>query len=289
MSNEELVQLIRQGIDSAGNMEQLYIQNKGLIYKIALHYRIDSRTDIEDLVQEGYLGLYEAVQRYEDDREVKFTTYSAFWIRQAIQRYFENNRGSVRASSAMQANYNRYRKIVSNFYKHFGRNPSDDELMFMLGCSLAALDKTRSYGATAASVASLDVTIGEDKEATLADTIQGLSGIENDILDKILDRERKSGLWLIVSENTTAIESDVIFNRYHENKTLKETGEVIGVTADRVRVIEKKALRKLRRVRVKNILRQMFYTEEIEASAYRISTEKAALARLYLDEISAIQ
>ena len=283
MSNEELVRLIRINENSSENLGHLYEKNKGIIYKIALRYKIENGClDMDDLMQEGYLGLYEAAMHYDVDREVKFITYAVYWIRQSMYRYLENNRYSIHVSAAVQTLYNQYRNVMGNFPKVFGRMPTNKEIEKILECNQDTLDKIQNYAVNVVKSRSLDETFGEDEKMVLADTVQGSCGIEDNIIDRILDRERKSGLWLVVEENTTDNESNVIFNRYHENKTLEETGKVIGVTRERVRALESQALRKLRCDRVKNILRARFYAEEMEGNTYRLSTERAAYMRYNL-------
>ena len=95
MSNEELVKLIQQGINTADNLQLLYDQNKGLIHSMA--NGLQAYVEIEDLMQEGFIGLYEAVKRYESDKEVKFMSYAPHWIRNAMMCCIERQSGTVTA------------------------------------------------------------------------------------------------------------------------------------------------------------------------------------------------
>ncbi|MBS4932989.1 MAG: sigma-70 family RNA polymerase sigma factor, partial [Clostridiales bacterium] len=89
MTNEQLVLRIKAGEDTAANMLKLWEQNKGMVYKIALKFK--GQEEIEDLVQQGYLGLYDAVENYDTDAEVLFLSYATYWIKQSMQRYIENS------------------------------------------------------------------------------------------------------------------------------------------------------------------------------------------------------
>ena len=98
MSNEELVKGIQQqNIDVIDGMEQLYIKNKGIIHKIALRY--STYAELDDLMQEAYLGLYTATMHYDCSAGVKFITYAYRWICQAVTRYIESNGSIIRIPS----------------------------------------------------------------------------------------------------------------------------------------------------------------------------------------------
>lgn len=100
MTNEQLVANVQAGVDVAENMLQLWQQNQGIIGKIACRY--SSYEDIEDLKQQGYIGLCDAVRGYRPEEGVKFITYATFWIRQSIQRYVEECSVVVRIPSGMR-------------------------------------------------------------------------------------------------------------------------------------------------------------------------------------------
>ena len=95
MTNEQTVARIRAGEDEGQGMAALYEQMKAFIHSIARKYQ-GCGVDLEDLEQEGFLGLYDAVAGYDPDREVKFLTYAQKWIRQKIVRYIQDNRSSLR-------------------------------------------------------------------------------------------------------------------------------------------------------------------------------------------------
>lgn len=126
MSNEELVKLIQDGIEPVNNMEQLYKQNIGYIKKIANRYK--AYEDFDDLIQEAYFGLHEAVQRYENTGETLFMSYASFWIRQAMTRYIENNGRVVRIPSHTYQRVIKYKRIVSAYKSQLDRKPTDKVL-----------------------------------------------------------------------------------------------------------------------------------------------------------------
>ena len=98
MTNEQLAARIKAGEDEAGNMLKLWQQTEGFIAKLAMKYQ--GRAEFEDLKQEGYIGLCEAVRQYAPDRGVPFLNYAAFWIRQAMRRYADNCCGAIRTKDS---------------------------------------------------------------------------------------------------------------------------------------------------------------------------------------------
>ena len=133
MTNDELVTRIKAGIDTADNMLQLYEQTKRFIYKIANGF--SSRAEIEDLEQEGYLALYDAIDGYDIDKGYKLLTYAEHWIRQRIQRYIHNHGCSVRIPVHEQEKLQQYKKLVNAFRSQTGRKPSEREICYYLGVS----------------------------------------------------------------------------------------------------------------------------------------------------------
>ena len=110
MSNEELVERIRNGYHVTENMQVLYENNLPLIKRFIKPYAYYESE--EDLLQEAYFGLWEAVRHYESSENVLFMTYARYWIKQSIQRYMENSGSILRISSAYRKKIARYKKTV---------------------------------------------------------------------------------------------------------------------------------------------------------------------------------
>lgn len=257
MSNESIVLNIQNEINIIDNMELLYFNNKGAIYNIAKHYA--SFCDIEDLMQEAYFGLYEAVQKYEDTGEAKFMTYARYWIIQAIQRYIDNTCYTVRVPVYMQQLYSQYKKKVNAFKCEYNRDPTDKEASRMLDCNVSTIKNMRKQMYEVDGMDSLDRSINDDGyNMVLSDSVIGSNGIENDILDRIIEKDKKSSLWSIVEANTNERENRVIVDRYLNNKTLDALGGELGVSRERIRQLENTAMKKLRTTRVKRILSERY-------------------------------
>lgn len=294
MNNEELVNNIQNGIEPTKNMELLYLNNKGFIYSIAKRY--SSYCDTDDLMQEAYFGLYEAVEKYEDTGEAKFVTYARYWIIQAIQRYIDNTCYTVRVPVYMQQLYSQYKKKVNVFKCEYNRDPTDKEASRMLDCNVSTIKNMRKQMYEVDGMDSLDRSINDDGDnMVLADSIIGSNGIENDIVDKVIEKDIKSSLWGIIEKNTSEIENKVINSRYRKDLTLDAIGKEMGVSRERVRQIESAAMKKLRTARVKRILSERY--EIAIVSAYRGSvgsfkhtwtsaTERAAMKLYGIDNFN---
>lgn len=262
-TNEQLVLLIKGGIDVPGNMLQLWEQNRGFIGKIAFAYR--GYEDLEDLKQQGYIGLCQAVESYRPEENVLFISYAAFWIRQSMERYIENCGGVVRIPSHEKQRQRKYKKLINSFEAQTGRKPTDWEVCYCMNISRKVLEELKK-NACMGQVGSLDSYVGEDGDMTVGDLVPGDMDVESSVLDEIEEEELKQVLWPMVDE-LPGFQPQVIRFRYQERKTLKAAGEAIGVNKERVRQIENTALRELRKRGCRVLA--AFLPEAAAAMAYR--------------------
>lgn len=244
MTNEQLVARIRAGEDEAENMLQLWKQNKGFISKMAMKYQ--SYAEIEDLIQEGYLGLCEAVRHYEPLEGASFIHYATFWIRQVIRRYVDNCCSIVRIPVGAKEEILQYKKIANEYRKWYGKNPTDLEMRSFLGVSREKLE-TIKKNALAVNLRSLDECIGgEDEEFTLSDTVASDQNVEEDVIKKLDTATMREALWKAVDDLPGKGMTEVLRYRYQDKMTLRQIGESLGVETERARQIERDAMRKLR-------------------------------------------
>jgi len=267
LTNEELVEQIQQGINQIDNMELLYQQNRGFIFNIANRY--SHMCDVEDLMQEGYFGLYEAVQRYEITAGIQFMSYASFWIRQAITRYLENNGYTVRIPSYLYNKIMRYNQLISAYEMQLGRKPTDEETRWYLRVNEQALEDIKKAYHEFCRMGSLDEIIpGTDDDMQLSDVIADPNiDLENQVVDGIIEESKKTELWQIVKENVTPEQNEVITARYRKGMSLEATGQSIGKTREVARKLEAKALKKLRVAKITRLLQEKF--EVNYARAYR--------------------
>ena len=250
MTNEQLVLRIKAGEDTAANILKLWEQNKGMIYKIALKFK--GQEEIEDLVQQGYLGLYDAVENYDTDAEVLFLSYATYWIKQSMQRYIENSGHVVRIPVHRQEDIRKYNKAVLNFEMKWNRKPTDSELSTLLGMNVEKLDHIRK-SLEMGQITSLDECVKNDMDIMLSDTIADSIDIENQVIGSMNRQEVKEVLWNMVDE----LPEDyplLLRLRYQEGQTLQMIADRFEVPRESIRQKEARAIKELSRSKRKNVL-----------------------------------
>lgn len=287
MTNEQLVLRILAGEDEAKNMLQLWEQNQRFIGSIAVKF--SGYAEMDDLKQEGYIAMCNAVRNYDPDQGSTFIHYAAFWIRQGMQRYIENCCGAIRIPVGVQTEIRKYKKICSSFQKQYGREASDRELCGLLCVNGEKLDQLKK-DAEMGQIRSLSEPIGgEDGDITLGDAVASADDLEGTTMQDLDAEIMKRDLWIAVDELPGKLPS-VIRCRFLEGKTLEETGRIIGVNKGAVRRQQEKALRELRWTSRGRKYRG-YYEEYISASpvchvgvesfqrTWTSSTEREALRR----------
>ena len=242
MNNEQLVVRIMAGENEAENMLQLWKQNKGFIAMIARKY--SAGAEMEDLEQEGYIALCEAVQHYDLDRGMSFIGYAAFWIKRRMRICADNSR-TVKLSFNAGDEVRQYQKIMRQYRQEYGCDPSDRELCAFLYVSREKLDQIRK-AAQMGNIRSLDESVqGMDGDISIGDTVASSEDMEEDTIREI-DKERmKRELWLAVDQ-LPGKQPEVIRAIYQDGLTRKKAGERAGVSMHKARDIEYKAMRILR-------------------------------------------
>ena len=294
IDNEQLVIRIRAGIDVAENMLQLWQQNKGYICKIVNAYREYAEED--DLYQEGYLGLSEAVTHYSQEAGIPFITYAGYWIKQRIVRYIKKN-GTVRLPEFMHNRIRSYNKLISKWQQAYGRKPTDEETCCYLDISEKTLEDMKK-AAGMAKIASLDVPVGEEKDSSLYDLLPGSANEEEEILDRIQRKQLCTVLWPMV-DSLPDQQPEILRARYQEGRTLKDIAQERGTTLEAIRQQEQKGLRELRKPsksrQLLPFLEDRLYSKALQGNGvgafqrtWTSSTERAAIwEEEYLDQLRA--
>ena len=262
MTNEQLVALIRAGEDTANNMLQLWQQNRGFVYKMAKKY--SGYAEVDDLMQEGYLGLCEAACQYDPDQGATFIHYAVFWIQRTLQRYIDNCGNVVRLPVHALGDIRKYNRAVRQYKQYYGCEPSERALCAMLGVGREKLH-TIQESARMGQIDSLSRVIGsEDEDITIADTVASDDDMEEDVIRE-LDRETmQREVWIAVDQLPDNL-PEVIKYRYRDGMTLEQTGQKLGVNRSYVSNLERKAFRMLRTERRGGKFRR--YCEEYLSAA----------------------
>lgn len=267
MTNEALVERIRNGYSVTDNMQLLYENNLPLIKRYIKPYT--AYEPMEDCLQEAYFGLWEAVKRYETSENVLFMTYAGYWIKQSVQRYIEKCGAVVKIPSHTRQKIARYKKTVERLSQEQGRTPTDAEVAANMGVSVASVQEIKGY---MQGVASLDSPLSVDDELTLGDSVQADFSLENETIDKMYEEYSKSELWGIVEHYTGERENHIIKEYFIHNKSMPEIAKEQSITVGRVREIKEAGLRRLRIGKAKRELLEKF--DIVEAGEYRNSMSK---------------
>ena len=244
LSNEMIVEQLQRGINENDNMLQLWQQNQRFVKMMAVKFT--GRAELEDLMQEGYIALCEAVRHYDPEKGVAFITYAAFWIRQGMQRYIENCGNVVRIPTHAREWMHKYKRMEAEYRKYYGAVPTDQVLCALLGISQEKLKSIReSIGM--GQIRSLNEPLGDEEgELTVEDSVGSGEELEGDIIGRLDYQGMKKQLWEAV-DSLPGIQSDVIRCRFLDSKTLQEIGEKHNLSREAARSYQDKAMRELRK------------------------------------------
>ncbi|HEY7296547.1 MAG TPA: sigma-70 family RNA polymerase sigma factor [Xanthobacteraceae bacterium] len=232
----------RRELESA--REKMVKAHLRLVISIAKKYRGRSSLDFLDLIQEGNMGLMHAVEKFNYRRGVKVATYAVWWIRQSIVRAIADQSRTIRIPVHMTEIAGKVLREKRKLYQKQGRDPRSVEIAAKSGIPAARVEQVLTM---VQEPTSLDVPIGEDGDATLGDLIKA-----TDAVDPHAAAEA-SALKRIVAQalnELTPREQRILILRFgigaSSEHTLEEVGKMFGVTRERIRQIEAKALEKLR-------------------------------------------
>jgi RNA polymerase primary sigma factor len=224
--------------------EEMVRAHLPLVVAIAKKYRRNGAMDLLDLIQEGNMGLMHAIEKFDHRRGVKVSTYAVWWIRQSIARAIAEQSRTIRIPVHMTEIAARVLRDRRKLYQEKGREPAAADIARRTGIAIARIEQVLSM---VQQPTSLDLPIGEDGDATLGDLIAAPDAIDphsaaesSDLKDVVL--EAISGL--------TPREERILRMRFGiggmDEHTLEEVGQIFGVTRERIRQIEARALMKLR-------------------------------------------
>jgi len=240
LSREELEEIVERG-DQA--RKRLTEANLRLVVSVAKRY-IGRGMSLLDLVQEGNVGLLRAVEKFDHSKGYKFSTYATWWIRQAITRALADQARTIRIPVHMVEMINRLTRASRRLQQALGRDPSSQELADEVGLPM---EKVLAILKTSMEPISLEMPVGQEDDSHLGDFIedQKIREPDDEASRKLLREQLRQ-----VLDSLSEREREVLAMRFGLQdghiRTLEEVGQAFGVTRERIRQIEVKALRKLR-------------------------------------------
>ena len=239
----EVAARVAQGDEEAKRI--LISSNLRLVVSIAKHY-IGRGMLFLDLIQEGNLGLIKASEKFDPDKGFKFSTYATWWIKQAITRAIADQARTIRIPVHMVETINKMTRIQRQLIQELGREPTAEEIAEKMGNGITP-EKVRDIQRIALDPVSLETPIGEEDDSHLGDFLEDKDAISPS--DYATNELLKDELYTVMKDLTER-EERVLRLRYGLDdgrpRTLEEVGKEFGVTRERIRQIEAKALRKLR-------------------------------------------
>lgn len=269
LSYEQTQELFKNLNTNPENRKILIEHNLRLSVKMAKRYS-KSSSEFLDLIQDGNIGLMNAIDRFDVSRGTKFSTYAMYWIRQSIVRSLADKSRIIRIPVYLN---DKSRKVSETEYilsSKLGRKPTIDEIANELGCKSSEVNKLYYYSQ---DMVSLNSPVGEDNDVELSELIPSndLTPEEEYMKKDLSDSVHK----LLGDSNLTSREIEIILYRfgfYNNNPlTLAQVGQKFNITRERVRQIEDKALRKLKTSSEAKQLYKTFYNKSVPSKTKDIN------------------
>ena len=247
----KLANRIAEGDQSAKN--ELVEANLRLVVSLARHYQ-GCGLSYQGLIQEGNIGLIKAAEKFDVSKGFRFSTYASWWIKQALSRAIADQSRTIRIPVHMTENINKFKKTERELLSQLNREPKIKEIADAMGISEKQAKEIQSY---IVEPTSLDIQVGDDDDTTIGSFIEDTHFVNP---ESAYIKESNGDVVNAVLDTLSDREANILRLRFgiggKKAMTLEEVGKEYGLTRERIRQIEAKALRKLRHPSRANILKE---------------------------------
>lgn len=240
MTNEELVEKIQAGIDVEKNMATLYEQNKKFIYKIVKPY--SKSIEIEDLMQEAYIGLHQAALKSNVKSEYKFTSYMKFYVLRSASTYSKKNGRTKRLPVNVIKRISKYYKFIKEYKEINNKKPTEDEIIKYLEITKKQFELLKRYMIEEHAIS---LQIGIDDEIILENVVADEHMVEEEVCEDIWKKQLKKELWKEVDKLPEKM-TLILKSMYLEKKSLRRFAEENNMPKSTVIYTHMKALQILK-------------------------------------------
>lgn len=234
----ELLSRLKDGDDET--KEKLVLGNLKLVLKIAYSFKYDFGNFREDLIAEGNIGLMEAVDKFNTKHNTRFSTYASYWIRQKMLTFLNQKTDLIRVPTFLNIRIRKLKMLKEEFICNFGREPDDEELCEMLDIRSKSLKWTKH------AMTTRTCKIHSNEEYDLTTPLFEMIQEQVDDPSEVTNRNEAYLKLMGVLERLDGVEARIIYLRFFDGCTLKETAEKMGVWIDWVRRLENKTLLKVK-------------------------------------------
>lgn len=276
MTNEELVKLIQSGENTKKNLAELYFNNIGFINCIVSRYSQVAEHD--DLMQEAYLGLQKATEKYDGSRGYKFLSFAGEVVKRELCKYVNQKVNLIRIPDYMRSKVFGYRKVCAEYVNKYGKQPSQKMLCHMLDCSKKELRAIQSADMVCDRCQSIHELMPGTDRKTVEDVLPDEENIEEKVL-KNIEEEKAIAIWDIVDSSVSESGAQLLRMKFIEGLNNLEISAQMDIEAD---TVAKEYMRTL------SVLRRYYNVKRLKQYRNAGAYEKA-ISRAYKGSIGSFK